>query len=1024
MLRAAWTRSALFLLIGIALSATARADEMVSFRQRVQPILSSNCFACHGPDEETREADLRLDIRQEAIDYGAIVPGEPDESSLVERIFEEDPDLVMPPPASNHTLTAEEKQIFRDWVSQGAEYEAHWAFVKPDDPELPDVSQSDWPRNGIDQFILHKLEQAGLSTSLEADPYTLVRRVYLDLTGLPPTPEEADAFVNSDDPKAYEKLVDQLLASPRYGERWARLWLDLARYADSNGYEKDRERSIWPYRDWVINALNADMPYDQFTIEQLAGDMLPNPSPDQLIATGFHRNTMLNEEGGIDPQEFRYYAVVDRVATTGTVWLGLTTGCAQCHTHKYDPITHTDYYRLMALLNNADEPEYRVPDEAIIARQQEAEQQIAQQVDELAKQFPPVEGEGPEEERRKQNLEQKYGEWLSQVEQEAVPWNVIEPTELSTNLPRLEVLEDGSIFSTGDITKRDLFRLKFDLSGITEPITAFRMEAISDHRLPSGGPGRTFYADAAGQHGRFYLSEVDVFVDGEQRKISDSSVNAGSPYRKKKDPKNKDEPNIPIVADGDGSSIWYGKGAGEESRLVLNLAEPIEPGNDSLEITMLSERHFACSLGRFRWSYTTATGEVAVSNLPVSLQPVLLKDVANRTAEENDQLKRIYLNQTPELAEARKELDQLRRRKPKLPVTLVMEERPADNPRVTHRHHRGEYLSTREVVGPGIPAMFVSPTDSASLHQPANRLELAKWLVSDDNPLAARAAVNRAWRAFFGKGIVATSGDFGTQSEPPSHPELLDWLASQFKENGWSFKKLHRLIVTSSTYRQSSQATPELLAKDNENRLLARGPRFRVDAEMVRDIMLKSSGLLSTKMGGPGVRPPQPESVSQAGYGKRKWVVSKGEDKYRRSIYTFMRRTTPFAAYQVFDAPTGETCTARRDRSNTPLQALTLLNDAMYMEMAKALAPQGEDIVNQSTNDLATSIFRRVLTRQPTEIEVTKLGEFYESQLDRLNNGELTATEVSGEESATNERAAAIMLARAVMNLDEAITKE
>lgn len=995
--------------------ATSRLDAAgpVSFSRDIRPILAANCFACHGPDPEDREAELRLDVRDVAVEKKAVVPGKPNESELIRRIVSDDDFERMPPADTGKALTDKQKELLKRWIENGANYEAHWAFVPPQRPVPPEVGGHDGrPRNAIDRFVLARLREEGLAPSPEADRYTLVRRVYLDLIGLPPTPEQADAFVSDDDPAAYDKLVDRLLDSEHYGERWARLWLDLARYSDTNGYEKDRPRSIWKYRDWVIDALNRDLPYDEFTIEQIAGDMLPDATQSQLIATGFHRNTMLNEEGGIDPLEYRFYAMVDRVATTGTVWLGLTTGCAQCHSHKYDPITHTDYYSLMALMNNADEPDLQVKDESIERRREAIRRQIAKLEADLPEQFPPDDGEGTDAERRQRNLEQKYAAWLDDQRQQAVRWTVLTPTKMKTNLPRLEVLPDGSIFSTGDITKRDVFDLSFNLSGIKAPITALRLEVLPDERLPAGGPGRAFYE---GRKGDFFLSELTAKAGDGPLKFANAShsygkISIGSG--------NADAAN---VYDGDGSTGWSTAGAeGTPNQLVVNLAKPIPPSG-TLDIEMLFERHFAASLGRFRISATTAEGDVKATALPVDLESVLTRDAATWTAEERRELKRYYLNVAPELAEARKKIEQLRKQMPDYPVTMIFRERPADNPRATHRHHRGEYLSPKEEVPPRLPEMFLSGDETG----PQNRLEFARWLVSRKNPLAARVAVNRAWRAFFGAGLMRTSGDFGTQSDPPTHPQLLDWLACEFVDSGWSQKELHRLIVTSATYRQSSRISPDLLKRDPQNRLLARGPRYRVDAEMVRDIMLAASGVLSNKMYGPGVYPPQPASVTALAYGNTPWKPSTGEDRYRRSLYTFSKRTAPFAAYTVFDAPTGETCLARRDRSDTPLQALTLLNDDMFLELARAAV---EHVAKQHTNgskeQIATALFRRFLTRPPTERELGALIHFFDSQLARLKAGELNAEKIVGKEKAANESAAWTMVARAVMNLDEVIVKQ
>lgn len=997
-------------LCAVLVAPIARAAEAPpSFDRDVRPLLATNCFPCHGPDEGERKAHLRLDVREVAVERKAIVPGDPTESELIRRIFSSDLDERMPPPEAGKTLSDEAKEILRRWVASGAKYERHWAFVPPARPPVPGVANSSWVRNPIDSFVLARLESAGLEPSPEADRYTLVRRLYLDLVGVPPTPEEADAFVREESAGAYESLVDRLLASPRYGERWARQWLDLARYSDTNGYEKDRPRTMWPYRDWVIRAINADMPFDRFTIEQIAGDMLPNATESQRIATGFHRNTMLNEEGGIDPLEFRFYAMVDRVATTGTVWLGLTTGCAQCHSHKYDPISHEEYYRLMALLDNADEPDLAVTDGDVLARRRALEERISRLEDDLEKKFPPREGEKDTPEARRENFERSYSTWLEKEKEGAIEWKVIRPRRLESNLPRLELLDDGSIFSSGDITKRDVFKLEFELDG-NAPVAALRLEVLPDDRLPAGGPGRAYYE---GRKGDFFLSEVTARVGGDPVEFRSASVSYG------KIAIGSGSATGANVIDGDGSTGWStAEREGEAHQLVLNLAEPLREAG-TLEIDMLFERHFAASLGRFRFAASSPEVEAKASDIPVAIEDILVRDEKSWSESERRELRRHYLRTAPELADARQPIDRLRAEMPALPHTLVLEERPPDNPRKTYRHHRGEYLSAREEVSPGVPAVFAPlPED-----QPANRLTFARWLVSDCNPLVARVTVNRAWRAFFGAGIVRTSGDFGTQSAPPSHPELLDWLACELPERGWSVKHIHRLIVTSSTYRQSARVSPELLARDPENRFVSRGPRHRLDAEIVRDAMLRASGLLTPEMYGPSVYPPQPASVTALAYGATTWNPSRGSERYRRSLYTFSKRTAPFAAYAVFDAPSGESCTARRDRSNTPLQALTVLNDEMFLEMARALARVVYESHRDSPTDCATQIFRRVLTRHPDEEELDLLLSYQKRQRARLEEGELDPPAICGSDDGNRELASWVMLARSVMNLDEAITK-
>ena len=963
----------------------------VDFNRDVRSILADKCFACHGPAKEGRKAKLRLDDRAVAVKKGAITPGKPDESEMVLRIFSGDPEEVMPPPESKATLTNEQRNTLRRWIAEGAEYSQHWAFVPPRRPIAPAVNGESWLRNDIDRFILDKLERNGLKPSLEAERDTLVRRVYLDLIGLPPTPEEADAFVGDKSPEAYGNLVDRLLKSPRYGERWARAWLDLARYADTNGYEKDRSRVIWPYRDWVIMALNEDMPFDQFTIEQIAGDMLPNPTPSQIIATGFHRNTMLNEEGGIDPLEFRFHAMVDRVATTGAVWMGIATACGQCHSHKYDPFSQTDYYRLMALLNNADEPDYFIPDPTILERRKVVEEEIAKEESVLEKRIP--------------HFEQKFVEWLSKQRASATKWQIMRPTFMKTNLPRLEVLEDGSLFSTGDITKRDTFILRFRSDN---PVTAVRLEVMPDDRLPAEGPGRCYYE---GRKGDFFLSEVTGKANGKPVKFIDPSHSFG------KISIGSGKAHAANVLDGEGSTGWSTSSReGQSSQLVLCLGNPLSAGTE-LEINMLFERHYAASLGRFRFAATSAKEKAKAKQLPSEIEDLLVTGEGDLNSIQRDKLRRHFMLTASEFAADRKLIETLRNRLPKLPVTMIMRERPADNPRPTFRHHRGEYLSPREKVMPGVPAAFPSlPED-----EPVNRLTFAKWLASERNPLVERVTVNRAWRAFFGAGLLRTSGDFGTQSESPDHPELLDWLAVEFREQGMSMKKLHRLIVTSATYRQDSRVTPELLARDSENRLLARGPRHRLDAEVIRDLMLAASGQLSLKMYGPGVYPPQPASVTAVAYGATKWNASKGEDRYRRSLYTFSKRTAPFAGFATFDAPSGEGCAARRSRSNTPLQALTLLNDEMFVELAQLMSREAVKLPRGTQIEF---FFRKFLTRTPTPSERVIMQNFLQVQRDRLGQGELDSSQIMDQKKASDELAALFLLARAIMNLDETVNKQ
>jgi uncharacterized protein DUF1553/uncharacterized protein DUF1549/cytochrome c len=982
------TRHAFLFLLGMPAAGFA-----VDFNRDVRPVLAQHCFKCHGMDEGGRKGKLRLDLRDSAVGQGksgdlAIVPGKPDASELIKRVFSADEDEVMPPPHTKSVLPESAKNILKLWIAEGAPYEAHWAYVPPKQAPLPKAGI-----HPIDAFIQDRLKKEGMQPSSEADRYTLVRRLYLDLIGLPPTPAQADVFVNDKSPDAYDKLVDSLLASKSYGERWARRWLDLARYADTNGFEKDRPRQIWPYRDWVVRALNADMPFDQFSIKQIAGDMLPEPTPDDLIATGFHRNTMLNEEGGIDPNEYRFYAMVDRVGVTGTTWMGLTMNCCQCHTHKYDPILHTDYYRTLALLNNASEPTYFIPTPEIEAQQKAQAGKIAKLEAELPAKFPGGQAA----------MDSRFAGWIEGESHRASKWEVIRPTKMETTMPHLEQQTDGFILGSGDISKSDVYDLSFKAP--IQGVRALRIEVTSDPSLPNNGPGLTYYE---GPIGGFFLSELQASQNGQRVKIASaegtndqeedriSDASAPNPKAKAKAAAKKKN-NASATLDGEMSSGWQVLGGyGVQHAAVFHFDQPVDLTN-GLDLKLLFEKHFACPFGHFRVSVTTSDHAEA-TGFPEEVEDALaIGDKSKREV-----LLRSFLETTPEMKKAAAPLLAARRTPPRGQPTLVMQERAANNPRVTHRYHRGEYLQPKEEVTAGVPAFLPAlPKDA-----PANRYTFAKWLFAPENPLTARVTVNRQWQAFFGRGIVKSLEDFGYQSEPPSHPELLDWLAVEFVKQGWSMKKLHRLIVTSATYKQSSRITPELAQKDPENILLARGARFRLDAEVIRDSALKAAGVLSPKMGGPGVYPPQPISVTSEGtYGKFEWATSEGEDHFRRSLYTFTKRTAPFAMATTFDAPTGESCLAKREVSNSPLQALTLLNDQMFMEAAQALAKQVM-AESQSDDERLQNIFRRVATRPAAPDELAMLKAFLQKQRDKKLEGEALWSDVS----------------RAALNLDEAIT--
>nr|MCS5630292.1 PSD1 and planctomycete cytochrome C domain-containing protein [Pirellulaceae bacterium] len=911
-------------------------DADISFTRDVRPILARRCFACHGPDDDARVSEMRLDTRGGLFDeeISPIVPRDTAASEMYLRITHADPDIAMPPVDATSQITSDEREVIRRWIEQGAVWENHWSFnpVPTPRPSRNPSHPTSLVRGNhpIDSFIRSRQHPHGLRSNLPARPYVLIRRLYLDLIGLPPTVEQADhwratAFTQRGTIKRpqFATLVDELINSKQYGERWARRWLDLARYADTNGYEKDRDRNMWPYRDWVIQAINDSMPFDQFTIEQIAGDMLPAASTSQRIATGFHRNTMLNEEGGIDPLEFRFYAMTDRVATTGTTWLGLTVGCAQCHTHKYDPITHREYYQLMALMNNSDEPELDIPD-AKVDQQYQTNLDKAQQ---LMRDLPshwPTGDSGKAQASAKDVIEQRFSKWLAQQRTRVRNWTTIKPAKFSANLPHLELEDDGIIFASGDSTKHDVYHLEFSVD--LNNATALRIEALPDPRLPNKGPGMTNYE---GTIGDFFLTEFQLRAGGNPIVFNTAEHSYAKNRYGDKDTSAK------TMIDGDIQTGWsVHQGQGQRHVAVLRPASPIPSGKWSL--TMHFGRHFSSSLGKFRLSVATDDKPLSADELPPAVERLLLITPASLSIEQHQMLRDEFLLNTKELAEHAKEIRELRKRIP-LQHALVLQQRPTSNPRETYIHHRGEFLNTKgeSLQGSGLDALHTFEDKFT-----ADRLGLAQWIVSPNNPLTARVVANRNWQAFFGEGIVRTLDDFGFQGQPPSHPQLLDHLASSLVANDWSIKWLHKYIVTSATYQQSSVVDADEYKQDPSNQWLSRFPRSRIDAEIIRDASLLSAGILSDKMFGPPVKPPQPAGITETAYGSPKWVSSNGEDRYRRSIYTKVKRTAPFAMGLTFDAPSGEYCTARRDKSNTALQALTLLNDVMFMEISQSTALQ------------------------------------------------------------------------------------
>jgi hypothetical protein len=1003
------------------------AQEKVDFVKSIQPIFASACYECHG--EKKPKGKLRLDSKELALKGGSsgksIIPGSAKQSYLIKRLHGEGGEDRMP--LDHDPLPARQVAMVERWINEGANWpdsasistakiETHWAYVKPVRPAIPAVKNAAWVRNPIDAFVLARLEKEGLAPSPEADRVTLIRRVYLDLIGLPPTPAEVDAFVHDPSPGAYETVVDHLLASPHYGERWARHWLDVARYADTNGYEKDRARSIWPWRDWVIAALNKDMPFNQFTIEQIAGDMLPNATPSQRIATGFHRNTMQNEEGGIDIEEYRFRALVDRVQTTATTWLGQTLQCAQCHNHKYDPFSQKEYYSFFALLNDADEVDYSIPNQAIASRRAEIEKQIA----------------ALESSRESKLVDEakKQAAWEARMTPRAKHWTIVAPTKMvSRKHATMEVLADSSVLVSGDKPNNDCYDL--ELSGDFAGVKAIRLEVLPDASCPEQGPGRAPLFSP----GDFLLSEVELStIEAEE---SGSSPKAPSPAWKGNPIKLASASHsyadkgrsAAACLDGKLDTGWSIKGrTGQASWAVFNLATPVAAGTSRLHLQLDQEYIHQMTIGRFRVSVTRDAGAEASADFPPEVETALSVPAGNRTDADRHTLADHFLSIAPELAAVNKKIADLHRSMPKYTTTMVFQERRPQYARITHLHHRGEFLDEREVVEPDVPAVL----NSLPAGEKHDRLALARWLVDENNPVVGRVVMNRHWATIFGRGIVATVGDFGVQGEKPSHPELLDWLATEFIQQKWSMKAMHRLMVTSATYRQASSVSPELLARDPQNILLARGPRFRVDAETVRDIALSAAGLLTDKIGGPSVFPPQPAGVSELSYGAMSWPTSKGPDRFRRGLYTYLKRTSLYPGLTTFDAPNTEVTCPLRPRSDTPLQALQVLNDRVFVEAAQGMARRiMNDPTARTADERAALAFRFAVSRNPTADEVASVVTFYHRQLARFKHGSLHADQVAVSEvlpkpkgTDLNELAAWTTVSRALLNLDEAITKE
>lgn len=1015
-------------LLGLAAFAVGGEPTKVDFNRDVRTILSDKCFLCHGPDEAGRKAGLRLDERESAIAAGAIEPGDPEWSELIARVTSDDPDTVMPPPSMEKPITPAEAAVLRRWIGEGADYSEHWAFVPPTRPRPPEVSEMAWVRNPIDRFVMAELDRRDLQPSPPANSTTLVRRLYLDLVGLPPTPEQVDAFLADPDP---ERLAARLLRSPHFGERWGRWWLDAARYADSDGYEKDKPRSVWLYRDWVIDAMNRDMPYDDFVIQQIAGDLLPDATQDQRVATGFLRNSMVNEEGGADPEQFRVEGMFDRVDAIGKAILGVTTQCAQCHTHKYDPLSHQEYYQLFAALNDFHEGTMAAFTPDAVQRRDRIVSQIESIETSLRDRTP--------------DWRERMTRWAESTRERQPAWKTIVFDDLPYEGQKFRVLEDGSILSESYAPTKSNITVSRKLD--PGKVTAIRIDALTHPQLPRGGPGRSIYGTGAVSEFEVDVAPADDPSKKRRVKISRAIADVNPPRSelpapfRQRDAASDDRVTGPIeyAIDGDRKTAWTtATDPGRRNRdrhAIFVLEEPIEEAEEFVLSLTLRQLHGGWNsddnqtylLGRYRFSATDAD-EIPSAAVPVDVGRVLESDPDAWTAEDVTTVFRHWRTTVAEFEQENETIERLWRSFPEPESQLVAI--AMSQPRRTFVMKRGDFLSPGEEVTPGAPAFLHAWPDTDE----PDRLRLARWLAADESPTTARVIVNRIWQAYFGRGLVTTPEDFGYQSASPSHPQLLDWLATELVANGWSLKHIHRLITGSATYQQSSRITESAVAADPENRWLARGPRFRVDAEIVRDVALHAAGLLDLRVGGPSVYPPAPEFLFQppASYGPKSWDTSIGGDAHRRSLYVHRFRSVPYPPLETFDAPNGDAACVRRERSNTPLQALVMLNEPQFVEAARAMAAR---VLRESKPDNAerlTQLHRLCTGRHPSEKEIAVLERLLEQQRTRVAAKEIDVAAVVGAEPDVTRRltgydagdlAPWVIVARAVLNLDETITK-
>lgn len=1035
-----WAGVAVSGVLAFCLPGVASAEEAtLVFSRDIRPILAGHCFMCHGPDEATREGDLRLDTEEGARKSLAVDGGI---TQLLHRVTSENPDLMMPPPAAKKPLSPAQIALLTRWVESGAPWGSHWAFeplVKPAVPELPSSTPSDpdvSSENPIDHFVQSRLAVRNVRPAPQASRETLIRRVTLDLTGLPPTPEEVDHFVQDQSADAWNKVVDRLLATPAYGERMAWNWLDAARYADSNGYQGDNERTMWPWRDWVVEAFNQNLPYDQFTVWQLAGDLLPDAGLEQKLATGFCRNHMINGEGGRIAEENRVDYVMDMTETTGTVWLGLTMNCCRCHDHKFDPLSQRDYYRLSAFFNQTPvdgsggnpqtPPVLAVPS----SEQRQKENDLDNQLAALRQTV----------QQREQELAASQPAWeratLAQAGEFA--WQPLQPVRMSALQQTLTLQDDGSILASGENPPNDTYTL--ELKTGLENIAAIRLDALNHESHTQGGLARS-------DSGNFVLTEFEILVQNSGNesgaKVSIASAEA-----------TREQGDLKVQRAFDGNSktgwaVYSGKPIDRSHSAVFRFAEPLAIGGDTRLFIVLrhDSTHVSHNIGRFRLS-ASSSPEANLNDSNATLLANLRIPVNQRTQEQRDQIvaaqragDAVYAALMKEQDPLQKSLSDLRNGFPKVMVMQDMAQQ-----RKTWVLTRGLYSKPGDEVTAGVPEKFPQLPASESI----NRLALARWLVSNDNPLTARVTVNRFWQQFFGIGLVRTTEDFGVQGEVPIQQDLLDWLAADFREHGWDVKRLIRQITLSHTYRQSSRmATRSVLQdsssgmmsgmsyeEDPENRYLSRGARFRLPSWMVRDQALAASGLMVRAVGGPPVRGYQPAGVwEETTFGRKQYIQDHGEALYRRSLYTFWRRI--IAPTMFFDNATRQTCTVKTFRTNTPLHALLTLNDVTFVEAARAMAERVLALEATGTADSRSDetridvIFRRILARRAAGDEKAILLVAINRSRDEFRADpeaarRLLAIGESKREEQLDpiEHAAWTSLTLAVMNLDETLTRE